>query len=89
MESISKALEALITGDDLSSLPSLVAKVAELESQETGYIDRIGRLQELNKQYLSQIPIPGQEPKEEEVEVDETATIADAQAYLIEALGGK
>lgn len=87
MENISKALQALIdTPDDLTALPSLIAKVQALESQEENYMNRIARLQEVNKQYLAQIPIPGQEEVEEEK--DETATIEDAKSYLIEALGG-
>jgi hypothetical protein len=87
MGQIAKALKALIeNSDDLSTLPQLVAQVESLEESELGYQERISKLQDINKAYLAQIPIPGQkEDKEDEVE---EPTLADAKNYLIETLGG-
>ena len=88
MAEISKALKKLIeNSDDLSSLPALVAKVEALEKSEEDYQNRIQRLQEVNKSYLSQIPIPGQEEPEDTK--DPEPTLEDAKQYLIDSLGGK
>lgn len=84
---ISKALKKLIDNpDDLSELPQLVAKVEEMEQQEQTYQERINTLQQINKNYLAQIPIPNQEPEPDQ---DDTPTLEDAQQYLIETLGGQ
>lgn len=72
--------------DDLSTLPQLVAMAEKYETEETQYLDRIAKLQEINKSYLAQIPIPGQEKEENQTE--EEPTLDDAKAYLVEALGG-
>lgn len=85
---LSDALKKLIeNSEDLSSLPQLVAQVATLETTEEGYQNRIAKLQDVNRNYLSQIPIPGEEPKAKEEEPQE-ATFADAKDYLIQSLGG-
>jgi hypothetical protein len=85
---IADALKKLIeNSDDLSTLPQLVAQVETIEAGEENYQLRISKLQEVNKSYLAQIPIPGQEPKKKDDEPQE-ATIEDAKNYLIEALGG-
>ena len=73
MTEISKALKALIPTEegqdiDLSSLPQLIGKVEELEQAEVGYMERIDKLQQMNRNYLAQIPIPGNEKKEEKEE---------------------
>ena len=73
MSEISKALKALIPTEegqdiDLSSLPQLIGKVEELEQAEVGYMERIDKLQQMNRNYLSQIPIPGNEQEEEQEE---------------------
>ena len=73
MSEISKALKALIPTEegqdiDLSSLPQLIGKVEELEQAEVGYMERIDKLQQMNRNYLAQIPIPGNEKKEEKEE---------------------
>lgn len=87
MAKIADALKKLIENpDDLTTLPALVAQVEEMEAAEEGYLERIGKLQDLNKKYLAQIPIPGTE--EQKKEDDEEPTIEDAKAYLIEKLGG-
>lgn len=86
MSAISKALKKLIENpDDLTALPSLIAQVEELEDSEENYQLRIGKLQDLNKKYLAQIPIPGNEPEEEP---NEQPTLDDAKNYLIKKLGG-
>ena len=76
MSEISKALKALIPTEegqdiDLSSLPQLIGKVEELEQAEVGYMERIDKLQQMNRNYLAQIPIPGNEKKEEKEEEKE------------------
>jgi len=87
MAELSKALQALIDNpDDLSTLPQLVAKVEELEGKDFDYQERINKLQEINRSYLAQIPIPGKEPKEEPK--DDTPTIDDAKQHIINSLNG-
>lgn len=85
MGKIADAIKKLIDNpDDLSTLPQIVAQVEELEASEGDYQERIASLQDINKKYLAQIPMPGQEKEEEEEE--EEPTLEDAAAYLIEAL---
>lgn len=88
MSKISEALKAIIENpEDLSTLPQLVAGVEELEKSEEGYMERIARLQEVNKNYLSQIPIPNNDPQPEHEE-DKAPTLDDAKDYLIQTLTG-
>lgn len=85
---LSEALQALISNpDDLSTLPQLVARAQEIETQEEQYQSRISNLQEINRKYLAQIPISGAEPTGEDLK-DEEPTLDDAKNYLIESLGG-
>ena len=89
---ISEALQKIIENpDDLSTLPQIVAKVQELEEKvqkfpeiEHQYIERIERLQEINRSLLAQIPIPGQEKKEENTEPE--ITLEDAKKALFQAM---
>lgn len=84
---LSAALKALIeNSDDLSTLPQLVARAEEMENSEGDYLERIAKLQEINKTYLAQIPIPGETP--EEATDEEEPTLDDAKNVLIELLGG-
>lgn len=87
---LSEALRALIDNpDDLSTLPQLVAQVEQLEASEEGYQERIAKLQEINKSYLAQIPIPDADPhKKNTKEEDKEPTLEDAKSVLIETLGG-
>ena len=88
---ISKALQAIIENpDDLSTLPQIVAKVQELEEKVKGfpeieqqYMERIERLQEINRSLLAQIPIPGQEQKED---AEPELTLEDAKRELFKAM---
>lgn len=85
---LSEALKALIaTPDDLSSLPQLVARAEEIEKAEFDYQTRISKLQDINKKYLAQIPIAGEETTGQSQQ-DEEPTLDDAKNYLIEALKG-
>lgn len=85
---LSDLIKELINNpDDLSSLPQLVAMAEKYETSEGQYLERIAKLQDINKSYLAQIPIPGQE-KEEDPE-EEEPTLEDARDYLLEALGGE
>ena len=89
---LSKALQQIIENpDDLSALPQIVAKVQELEEKvqkfpdiEQQYMERIERLQEINRSYLAQIPIPGQEQKKEDPEPE--LTLEDAKEELFKAM---
>ena len=89
---ISKALQKIIENpDDLSTLPQIVAKVQELEEKvqnfpeiEQQYMERIERLQEINRSYLAQIPIPGQEEEKEDPEPE--VTLEDAKEALFQAM---
>jgi hypothetical protein len=88
MAKLADALKKLIeNSDDLSTLPQLVAQVEALEASEETYQERIARLQEINKSYLAQIPVPSDKTKEPPPEPEEP-TLADAKEYLIQALGG-
>lgn len=93
MSEISKALKALIPTEegqdiDLSSLPQLIGKVEELEQAEVGYMERIDKLQQMNRNYLSQIPIPGSE-KEEEKEEEKPLTAEDGIKALTNIFKGE
>lgn len=89
MGKIADALRKLIeNSDDLSTLPQLVAQVETIEAGEAAYQDRIARLQEINKSYLAQIPIPTDKTQEPPADPEEP-TLEDAKQYLIQSLGGK
>lgn len=87
MGKIADALKLLIdNSEDLSTLPQIVAQVTELETTEEGYQKRIADLQDVNRKYLAQIPVPGKnEPNEPETN---EPTLEDAKAYLVEKLKG-
>ena len=89
---LSEALRALIDNpDDLSTLPQLVAQVEQLEQSEESYQERIDKLQAINRSYLAQIPIPGEEPKPADDE-EPTVSFEDAQKELLNAfqsVGGR
>ena len=87
--SLSDALKKIIADpEDLTQLPTIIEKVALLEASELDYQTRISKLQNLNKEFLAQIPIAGEDTKTEDQQ-DEEPTLEDAKAYLIEALGGE
>lgn len=80
--SLAKALQKLIDDpDDLTQLPKIIAQVQTLEDSEFSYQERISKLQNLNKEYLSQIPIEGNEPPDEE-EKEVPVTLQDAKNYM-------
>jgi hypothetical protein len=88
MGKIADALKKLIeNSDDLSTLPQLVAQVETIEASEESYQSRIAKLQEINKSYLAQIPIPEDKTKLPPAEPKEP-TFEDAKQYIIQALGG-
>lgn len=73
--------------EDLSELPQLIAQVEQVEDSVTTYQQNISTLQDINKKYLAQIPVPGELPGKKEEEPEEP-TFEDAKAYLVETLGG-
>ena len=86
--SLSDALRAIIADpEDLTKLPTIIEQVAQLEASELQYQERISKLQNLNKEFLAQIPIAGENKAEPQEEED--PTLEDAKAYLIETLGGE
>ena len=88
MAEIADALKRLIeNSEDLSTLPQLVAQVEELEGKDFEYQDRIKKLQDINRSYLAQIPVPGSE--QEEKEEEQQPTLEDAQKQIMEAMGVK
>ena len=87
--SLSDALKKIISDpEDLTQLPTIIEKVAQLEASELQYQERISKLQNLNKEFLAQIPIAGEDTKTEDQQ-DEEPTLEDARDYLISALGGE
>lgn len=87
---ISEALKRLIENpDDLSTLPQLVAQVEQMENTEVDYQERITKLQEINRNYLAQIPIPNADPtKQGGQEEEKEPTLDDAKEAIIQALQG-
>ena len=87
--SLSEALKAIIADpEDLTQLPAIIEQVAQLEASELQYQERISKLQNLNKEFLAQIPIAGEDTKADDQQ-EEDPTLEDAKAYLIETLGGE
>ena len=87
--SLSDALKAIISDpEDLTQLPAIIEQVAQLEASELQYQERISKLQNLNKEFLAQIPIAGEDTKSDDQQ-EEDPTLEDAKAYLIETLGGE
>ena len=87
--SLSEALKKIIDDpEDLTQLPTIIEQVAQLEASEIEYQSRISKLQNLNKEFLAQIPIAGEDTKSDDQQ-DEEPTLEDAKAYLVETLGGE
>ena len=85
---LSEALQKLIDNpDDLSTVPQLVAQAQTLENTELDYQERISKLQDINKSYLAQIPIPEEKP-EGKNEEDKEPTLEDAKSVLVNTLQG-
>jgi hypothetical protein len=85
---VADALKKLLeNSEDLSSLPQLIAQVDKIEGSETDYQQRISQLQEINRNYLSQIPIPGDNPHQQP-DTPQEPTLEDAKQALINVLGG-
>lgn len=85
---LSAALRKILENpEDLSELPVLVSNAEQLEAGEATYQEKIQKLQDINRSYLAQIPIPGDEP--EVPEADDEPTLDDAKNQIIELLGGK
>jgi hypothetical protein len=86
---ISEALKKLISNpDDLTTLPQLVAQVEAMEQSDFAYQERIQKLQDINKSYLAQIPIPNADPTANTKTEDKEPTLDDAREAILQALGG-
>jgi hypothetical protein len=88
MAAIAAALKKLLeNSEDLSTLPQLIAQVETLEGAEEGYQARIEKLQQINRSYLAQIPVPTDKTNEPPAAAPEP-TMDDVKNYLVESLTG-
>ena len=88
--SLAKALRKIIDNpEDLTELPQIIAQVEAQEKEIDDYQSRIVEMRELNKKYLSMVPISDSDPTEADSETDEPVTLADAKEYLVQTLGGE
>ncbi len=84
--SLISRLKAIIENpEDLSDLPRIIEEVTTLETEYNTSLDKIGKLHELNRKYLSMIPINDsiEEPK---VEEPEPPSVEDAVQEIINQL---
>ena len=89
MGALADALKKLQeNSDDLSSLPQIVAQVEAMEGKDFEYQERIANLQEINRKYLAQIPLPGQTPTEPTTPEQAEPTLEDARQHIINTLNG-
>ena len=89
MNEIIEALKALAENpDDLSALPQVISKLEEKQQEytslENDYQERIIKLQQANRSLLSQVPIAGNEPQQEERE--KKVTFEEAQEEFLNAM---
>lgn len=85
--SIAKLLREIQNNpDDLSQLPLIIAQAEKMEQAETDYQERITKLQDINRSYLAQIPIPEDKPTGEEQQEEEEPTIEEASQLIINSL---
>lgn len=83
---IVKALQAIIDNpEDLSQLPQVIEAVNGLISERDSLEENVGRLQEINRKYLSMIPIKDETEEVEEVE-EELPTLEDAVKAILEGV---
>ena len=81
---IVKALQAMIDNpEDLSQLPQVIETVTGLIGERDSLEENVGRLQEINRKYLSMIPIKDETEEIEEVE-EELPTLDDAITAILE-----
>lgn len=81
---IVKALQAMIDNpEDLSQLPQVIETVTGLIGERDSLEENVGRLQEINRKYLSMIPIKDETEEVEEVE-EEVPTLDDAITAILE-----
>lgn len=83
-----EGLKALIDNpDDLSTLPQIITQLEEYHTnsvtREDQDLERITKLQDANRNLLSQIPISNGEPDKEK---EKTVTFEHAQEQLINAM---
>ena len=88
MKEIIEGLKAIKDNpDDLSTLPEIIGRLEETHhthsTQEQEYQERIMKLQNANRELLSQIPIAGAEPPKED---DGKVTFEEAQEQLVNAM---
>ena len=88
--SLAKALRKIIENpEDLTELPQIIAQVEAQEKEIDDYQSRIVDMRELNKKYLSMVPISDNDPTETDEGQEEPVTLADAKDYLVQTLGGE
>lgn len=72
--------------DDLSQLPLIIAQAEKMVQAETDYQERITKLQDINRSYLSQIPIPDDKANGQDQTEEEEPTMEDASQLIIKSL---
>lgn len=70
--SITELLKKMLNNpDDLTDLPGVIEQVAKLETEHQEALDKVGEMHELNRKYLSMIPIADSlEPEQDEQKPD-------------------
>ena len=94
---LKELLTAIQTDPDqlLETFPKLLAEITTAEEQfttlsqsELANQERISKLQDINRQYLAQIPVPGTEPNPATPAEPEVTPESIAQ-YITQTLGGQ
>lgn len=73
--------------EDLSTLADAIAKAENLEETDQNQVEQIGKLQENYRKVLQMVPVPGDEPKQEDPKEKEPS-IEDAVSEIREQLKG-
>lgn len=68
--------------EDLTNLPKIIEGVIDLEKREAEGLEKIGKLQELNRKYLSMIPVVDEVEEKEEKE-EEPPSIEEAVEEIL------
>lgn len=90
MATLAQALKQLIDNpDDLTALPGIIEQVSTLENDVDTYQSKIVEMRDLNKKYLSMVPITNEDPTDTTPVEEPPATLNDARSYLVDSLTNK
>ena len=86
--SITELLKKMLDNpDDLTDLPGVIEQVSKLESEHQEALDKVGEMHELNRKYLSMIPIADSlEAEQEEEEKPDPVTFDDAVNSIMQEI---